>query len=247
MKNNPYDVLKEVAKESYYRDRKSLDFFFSHSDKLITWLIGFAVGGITLIVANFKTLKDIIPNNIRLIIIFLSLTIIFGLIYRLAAYFYLAKNKKLENYFSGYFGNIDMTPVVAEDISNATINEMLQHIQFDFEKSPADFNPNGQELILQSLKNYYLSLVEYSRKNIEIGINSLAETYETAYKIKKEVTIDLFRVAFGLEQGKSKKISIGFNAKKWSLAVSFLFTASIISFLLCIITICILFVFANNF
>lgn len=55
MKKNPYEVLKEIAKESYYRDRKSLDFFFSHSDKLITWLIGFAVGGITLTVANFKT------------------------------------------------------------------------------------------------------------------------------------------------------------------------------------------------
>ncbi len=46
MKKNPYEVLKESAKESYYRDRKSLDFFFSHSDKLITWLIGFAVGGL---------------------------------------------------------------------------------------------------------------------------------------------------------------------------------------------------------
>lgn len=239
MKKNPDEVLKEVAKESYYRDRKSLDFFFSHSDKLITWLIGFAVGGITLTVANFKPLKDIIPNNIRLIIILLSLTIIFGLLYRLAAYFYLAKNKNLENYFSGYFGNIDMTPVVAEDISNATIKEMLEHIKFDFGKSPAEFNPNGQELILQSLKDYYLQSVEYSKKHFEIGVNNLAETYEIAYKIKKEVTIHLLQVAFGLEQGKGVKI--GFHAKKWSRAVSLLFTASVISFLLCIIAICILF------
>ena len=46
MKRNPYEVQKEIAKEYYYRHRKYLDFFFSHSDKLITWLIGFAVGGL---------------------------------------------------------------------------------------------------------------------------------------------------------------------------------------------------------
>ena len=239
MKKNPYVVLKEIAKESYNRDKESLNFFFSHSDKLITWLIGFAVGGITLIVANFKSLMDANPNNIRLIIILLSSTIIFGLLYRLVAYFYLAKNKSLENYFSGYFSDVDMTPVVAEDISNATINEMLEHIEFDFGKSPAEFNPEGQELILESLKDYYLSLVEYSKKHFEIGVNSLAETYEKAYKIKKTVTLRLFQIAFGLEEGKG--IPIGFHLIRWKRSVSFLFTASVISFLLCTIAICILF------
>ncbi len=239
MKRDPYSVLKEIAKEVYERDKKSLDFFFEYSDKLITWLIGFAVGGISLMVANFTTLKSSIPKSSNLIILFLSLTIIFGFLYRLTAYFYIKKNKNLEHYFSGVFSDVDMTPVVAEDISTASIEDMLMHIKLDFGQTPEDFKKNSQPLVLEFLKEYYLSLIDFSKKQFYIAADSLAETYELVYKIKKDISITRLEIAFGLKQTKSN--SIGFNAKRWSSAISYFFSSSIISFLICIIVICILF------
>jgi len=169
MKKNPYAGLMEMAKQTYERDKKSLDFFFDHSDKLITWLIGFGVGG----------------------------------------------------------------------ISNSSIEDVLMHITLDFGKTPEQFKTSEQELQLQSLKEYYLALIDHSKKQFYIGATSLAETYELAYKIKKHITMGMLEIAFGLREAKGN--TIGFHAKRWSRAFTYFFSASIIFFLICIIIICILF------
>ena len=63
---------------------------------------------------------------------------------------------------------------------------MVNLIKDDFNEEPKDYNKNDEELGLEQLKEYYLAWIEHSKKYFYIGANSLAETYELAYKIPKE-------------------------------------------------------------
>jgi hypothetical protein len=117
---------------------------------------------------------------------------------------------------------------------------MVNLIKDDFNEEPQDYNKDGVELDLEALKKYYLSLIEHSRELFDIGATSLAETFEVAYKVEKEKTINLLEMAFGLRE--NNKNLIGFNALLWKRIVTFLFTCSILCFLICAILICISFI-----
>jgi len=232
---NPYRGLMEMSKLTYENDKKSLEYFFDYTDKFITWLIGFGVAGISLILANLEKLNSTIPY--KWVVLLLSLTIIFGLLYRLIAYLYLTKMKGLENYFAGFFGDLEVWPVVAEDISNATYEEVINLIG-DFDEKPESLEKmKGDDL--GDLKEYYLSLIEHSKKFFYIGANALALTYEEAFKIKQKKTIELLEMSFGLRQAKGN--IIGFNARMWGRAINLFFTLSIISFLTCSVIVCLSF------
>lgn len=239
MKKNPYEGIKEIAKVAYETDKKSLELIFDYSDKFITWLFGFSVTGISLIIANYDSLTKF--SSINWVIVLLACTIIFGLSYRLAAYTYIVKNKNLENYFLGYFGDLDIWPVkVEEDISAFTTSQMVNMIKDDFNEDPKDYSKSEAELNPEYLKKHYLSLIEHSKKYFYIGANSLGETYEVAYKIKKEKTVELLEMAFGLKESKGNLI--GYNALFWKKLMRFLFVFSVLSFLICTILITISFI-----
>lgn len=239
MKKNPYEGIKEIAKVAYETDKKSSELIFDYSDKFITWLFGFSVTGISLIIADYNNLIKF--SSINWVIVLLAFTIIFGLCYRLAAYTYIVKNRNLENYFYGYFGDLDIWPVkVEEDISNFTITQMVNLIKDDFNEAPEDYHKSEAELNPEILKKYYFSLIEHSKNYFYIGANSLGETYEIAYKVKKEKTVELMEMAFGLKESKGNLI--GFDALFWKNLMRFLFVCSVLSFLICTILITISFI-----
>jgi hypothetical protein len=233
-KTNPYEGIKQIAKTAYENDKKSLELMFDYSDKFITWLFGFSVAGISLIVANYDKLNKF--SFLNWVVVLLASTIIFGLLYRLAAYTVMVKNRSLENYFSGFFGDLDMWPVkVEEDISSFTTQQMVSLIKDDFNQEPKDYNKDGDQLNAGDLRKYYLDMIEHSKKYFYIGANSLGETYEVAYKVKKEKNVQLLEIAFGLRE--STKNLIGYNALFWKMLIRFLFAGSVLSFLICTIII----------
>ncbi|MEO8713067.1 MAG: hypothetical protein ABI405_13130, partial [Parafilimonas sp.] len=239
MKKNPYEGIKELAKTAYENDKKSLELIFDYSDKFITWLFGFSVAGISLIIANYDKLTKF--SSINWVVVLLTSTIIFGFFYRLAGYTYMVKNRNLENYFSGYFGDFDLWPVkVEEDISTFTTTQMVNLIKDDFNEEPKDYHKSEAELNPNDLREYYLALIEHSKKYFYIGANSLGETYEVAYNVKKEKTVELMEMAFGLRE--NNKNLIGYNALLWKRLIRFLFVFSILSFLICIIVIAVSFI-----
>lgn len=239
MKINPYEGIKHIAKISYEHDKKSFELIFDFSDKFITWLFGFSVAGISLIIANYDKMFKF--SSLNWVVVLLALTIIFGLFYRLAAYTVLVKNRSLENYFSGYFGDLDIWPVIVEeDISEFTASQMVNLIKNDFNEEPKDYHKSEAELDPDVLRNYYLKLIEHSKKYFYIGANSLGETFEVCYKVKKQKTVELMEMAFGLKE--SNKNLIGFDALFWKTLIRFLFVFSILSFLICIIIITVSFI-----
>ena len=230
MKINPYEGIKHIAKTAYEHDKKSFELIFDYSDKFITWLLGFSVAGISLIIANYDNLFKF--SSFNWVVLLLASTIIFGLFYRLAAYTVMVKTRNLENYFSSYFGDLDIWPVkVEEDISTFTTSQMVNLIKDDFNEEPQDYHKSKEELNPDDLRKYYLALIEHSKKYFYIGANSLGETFEVAYKIKKQKTVELIEMAFGLKE--SNKNLIGYDALFWKRLIRFLFVFSILSFLLC--------------
>lgn len=234
MKTNPYEGIKHIAKTAYEQDKKTFELTFDYSDKFITWLLGFSVAGISLIIGNYDKLNKF--ASINCVIVLLALTIIFGLLYRLAAYTIMVKNRNLENYFAGYFGDLDIWPVkVEEDIFNFTREQMINLIKYDFNQDLKDYHKSDEEPNPDDLKRYYLDLIEHSKKYFYIAANSLGETYETAYKVKKEKTVELLEMAFGLKEA-SKNLT-GYDAIFWQRLIRFLFVVSVFSFLICTIII----------
>jgi hypothetical protein len=239
MKINPYEGLKHIAKTTYELDKKSFEVIFDYSDKFITWLFGFSVAGISLIIANYDKLSKF--SSLNWVVVLLAASIIFGLLYRLAAYTIMVKNRNLEHFFSGYFGDLDIWPIkVEEDISAYTTEQMINLIKDDFNREPKDYSKNESELTPDNLRTYYLALIEHSKKFFDIGANSLGETFEVVYKIKKQKTVELIEIAFGLKE--SNKNLIGYDALLWRRLIRFLFLFSVLSFLICIIIITVSFI-----
>jgi len=239
MKINPYEGIKHIAKTAYEHDKKSFELIFDYSDKFITWLFGFSVAGISLIIANYDKLVKF--SSLNWVVVLLASTIIFGLLYRLAAYTVMVKNRSLENYFYGYFGDLDIWPVkVEEDISAFTTSQMVNLIKDDFNEEPKDYHKSEAEPNPDDLRTYYLGLIEHSKKYFYIGADSLGETFEAAYKVKKKKTVELMEMAFGLK--KSNKNLIGYDALLWKRIIRFLFMFSVLSFLICTIIITVSFI-----
>ena len=232
---DPNFALKELFKISLEKSKENSKFSFNYSDKLVIWLIGFSVAGISLIIGNLSNIKALSILTLKLTIILLSLCVIFGVLFRLTIYFITVHEKKLEFIFQGYFTDFDITPIIAEDTSNASVQDMVNIIKMDFGLIPTDYT-NDQQLELNALKKFYLDSIEFSKKKFYIRAESIAELFESTVRVKKENTLNDLEVAFGLKKGKLK--SSGYNAKLWSSFANAFFFLSIICFLVTIISTC---------
>ena len=232
---DPNFALKELFKLSLEKSKENAKFSFNYSDKLIIWLIGFSVAGISLIIGNLSNIKALSIITLKFTVILLSLCVIFGVLFRLTIYFITVHEKKLEFIFQGYFADFDITPIIAEEISNASVQDMVSIIKMDFGLIPSDYT-NDQQLELNALKKFYLDSIEFSKKKFYIRAQSIAELFESAFKIKKEITLNNLEIAFGLKGGKLK--STGYNAKRWIFWSNAFFFLTIICFVIIIVVTC---------
>src|SRR5258708_6729434 len=235
MLTNPYDVLKEFSKGKFERDRKLMEFGYTQTDGFATWIIGFAVAALSLIISNFDSIRTNLENAYKPIVILLTLTICFGIAFRYFSYFLMILHKKLEDYFAGVFSDIDTTPIEADkDIDNATFDDIIMKLKSDFDVEipyPGPLLEEHKNMELPRLKKHYKDLCEYSRKQFDIAINHWAEVNETAYKIKKSNYINSV-------ERELKSPRIGFKLKIWSWVVGLLYLFCLLSFMSAIIVVC---------
>jgi len=236
MLKNPYDVLKEFSKTKFERDRKLIEFGYTQTDGFATWIIGFAVAALSLIISNFDSIRKNIGNAYKPIVILLGLTICFGLAFRYFSYFIMTLQKRLEDYFAGVYSDMDMTPIeVDEDVDKTTFDDIIIRLKEDFDVETPYSSPLLEEhknMELPRLRKHYKDLCEYSKKQFDIAINHWAEVNEIAYKIKKSTSISSFNRQL-------KRPRIGFKLKIWSWVVGLLYLFCLLSFMSAVIVICI--------
>jgi hypothetical protein len=87
----PYNLFRKYFASQIKNDRTNIEFFFNYTDKFIIWLIGFSIAGISLIVSDYDALRVKFSFNLKMIILFLRLSIILGVAYRVLVYLYILK------------------------------------------------------------------------------------------------------------------------------------------------------------
>lgn len=232
MLQNPFEVLREIGKKKVETDGKRNEFIHAHVDSFTTWLVGFAFSALCLISSNIGTIKIKLGSNSLPIIICFFLTIIIGLIVKYLSYLILFFYKDLQdNYFTGVYGDWDMTPIEAdEEIDLANYEEIVRKLKDDFNETilfPRELNETEKHTELLKLIEHYKALCNHAKKYFDIGIKHLSEIYETAYKIDKQATINQFKK--GMEEH-----NIGYNMVRWERFRGCLYLMCILSFIIAI-------------
>ena len=237
----PFKYITKYIKDKVERTRKLDEYIHTQVDSFITWIIGFSFSGILLIASNLTSFTTKQPT--KSIILCLSISIAFGVLFRVVSFLITLSQKSLDDYFFGLLSEDDITPFFLEDdIDKMEFHELLKLIKDDFGH---DIYPNADPSIplpdeLKKseeirLRKYYLALIEHSKKEFDIAVNHIAEIDETAYKINKKKTVaKLENLKDALENSK-----IGYNQKNWYLVRLILYLLCLLSFLTAVSILCI--------
>lgn len=237
----PYDALMDSSKESLDRDRKLIEYSHQQTDSMLSWLIGISVTAVSLIVANFNSIKTSLKSSGKLIVLFLSLSIISGIAFRYVSYLVVIFHKRLEDFFSARFSEFQITPVdTDEDFESADFNSIIRDLKNDFNIDvpySASLTESQQVEELPRLKRYYKEMCFYSSRQYNLAIGHLAEINAIAFKVKPEKFIAK------MQKSLTGNVNIGFNIKKWYNAKGILFFISLSSFVMAVMVLCVYFLF----
>jgi len=225
-----YKLTKQQFKKGFERGKELGEKIFQYQDSLITWLIGFAVGGIFLLISN----DDKLPLSIKTveihILVLLSSTIIFGILFRVIQLILMNRSIAIDTFFLGVFGDVDIPPFEAdkEFLDTLTYDKLVEYIKSDFpdcelENKPnlTDFQKNKE---LPNLKKYYIDLCDFSKKQFDLALDHIADNFQIAFKMDKTKTLLKF-----------KNHKLGFNIVVWNRIVWILFLLSVASFVFTIL------------
>lgn len=234
----PFDTVKETFFENLDRLRENQKYNFSNSEKYMIWIVGFSIGGLSIIVTNLTSFHQIFPHCvIKTVLILLTTSIIAGIIYRWAFYVYQIQYQSIEFYLQGAFSDKEIMEIEPDDLTNeADIKEVIRRIKTDFGEDTSHvleiFNNVDQvhkDFLLKDLKAHYKRMGEWAKKDFEFAMQYVKDTYKTA---------------FGLSDKRIEKLFKSSSAKKlklWGWAVVFAFLISCLTFIAVLVILTVLY------
>lgn len=234
----PFEVVTETILENLDKLKENQRYNFNNSEKFMLWIVGFSIGGLSIIVTNLTQFNQSFNHSIiKTILLLLSTSIISGIIYRWSFYLLQIQYQYTEFYLQSAFSNKEMMAIEPADLTNETdIKEVLRRLKADFGEDASfileDYLKTTDEvklILLNDLKAHY--------KRVE---NSVKSEYDYALNYSKKT----IKEAFGLSDKRIDKIFNSNTAKKlkiyvWSTAITFFISS--LSFILVIIILCIKF------
>ena len=165
------------------------------SDKIIVWLVGFSITSIALSISKETELNLFINNLTNYILICGSLTVVFGVLYRI--FLYLAQVFEINiltafgGYIEGYNNPLDM--YFGRELSEEdTYDDIVDYLKYDFdiEIERVDIkklDSTQVHVLRKSVIDYYLSLNNWSNKKLERETNEVKTVLVTylGYSKKK--------------------------------------------------------------
>ena len=236
MLKNPFEALHQLMKDKFDRDRVMIEFAHTQSDSMVTWLIGFAITGLTLILVNIEKIQSNLENALTPISVLLCLTICLGLIYRYLSPIIVVKQKGLQDFLSGIFADFDVTPIEADpEVDKASFDDILRKLKSDFDVDtpyPFQLTEAQKASELPKLVNHYKEWCKHSKRQFDIAVNHWAEVNETVYKIPKSKTVEKFKKVI------TNAPQTGYNFRLWTRLNGVLYLLYILSFMAAVIVIC---------
>jgi len=232
MPKDPYIAFLELTKTSLEKDKKNSEFIYTQTDTFVSWIIGFSVTGLLLIISNISSIHTNLKSTAKPIIICLFLTIFLGVLFRYVSYLIIVYYKGLDHYFEGFFGDYQMWPTeLDEDIYKKSFDEVLKRLKSDFEviiEYPRGLSEQEKSAELPKLIEHYVFQCKYSKQRLNLAVNHIAEITEAAFKINKQETIN--HIKKGITEHK-----VGFKLKAWNTLRAWLYTLCLLSFFVTII------------
>jgi len=221
----PLQYVRKMQKDRRERTKKNLDSFYDYTDSLITWIIGFCITALSLIVANYAKILEDLNGSPKPIVILLLASTLLGLAYRMLAYSLLMLDRNLDDYLWGLYGDEEMVPIIPDDDVDAwKIDRVVKRLKDDFD-IVATYNSDEkmQETERVRLIAHYKDWCEYYRKEYEIAITEVVEVQEVIYKTPQAVS----RRQMHREM---RKPSMGYNARRWMRLVTWSYWLTVLSF-----------------
>ena len=109
----PFKYVTNYIKDKVERTKKLDEYIHTQVDSFITWVIGFSFSGILLIASNLTTFIPKQPT--KSIILCLSISIAFGILFRVVSFLITLHQKSLDDYFFGLLSEDNMTPIFLDD------------------------------------------------------------------------------------------------------------------------------------
>lgn len=198
----PSEVIREVFRRSLEKSRESSNFLFDHTDKFITWIIGFSVTGLSLIISKISEFNSAFTAlTVKSTLYLLSLSIIAGVLYRLFSYFYQLEYRKIELYLEIALTDIEVMKIEPEEVSGiSNYREIVRRLKTDFGEDLTHIievynqaNPEQKDKLLADLKDYHQTFAGWVKEDYKNGLESVKEIYQKGLGISKKRMDKLFK------------------------------------------------------
>lgn len=191
----PFEQIIELYSENLERVRENQLRNFENSEKFMLWIVGFAIGGLSLIISNIVSFQDHYSSTItKIVLISLATSIVSGIIYRWAFYTFQIHYQQIEFYLKGAFSNLPMMPTSKKDVTTEIdFNRLAIKMNFDFgidltnrieEYEHAE--KKEKEFLLDDLKNYYKEMNDLSVYEYEFALKYVDEIHRKAFGLSEK-------------------------------------------------------------
>lgn len=225
---SPYDVIIETVRDNLPRSFENSKNNFSSLDKFITWIVGYSTGATVLIISNFKDLDTVFPYYLlKTILLLLCISVGSGIAFRYVLYLLQSLNQNIENYLIGAFSNEDVMGVDVDSLRNETdIKKMINALKVDFDldytfvlQGWASLPETEKQLIIEDVKNRHAGMADYTKKSLQLGIETVRDNFKQAYGFSEKEIEKLFTPN---NTGKLKTFRRAVNYLFWISSGSFL-------------------------
>lgn len=190
----PFESVIEYAAENFEHSIENSKFIFEHTDKIITWLIGFSVTGIWLIISEFESSDNSHLNGSKALLYLLVLTLILGLLHRFVFFYLQIYLRNKATFFRTAFSSKKMLlPSTTEILENPDFNYILFRLKKDFNEDLDylqniyyDLKPEKQQVLIESITEHYQKLEAWTKRDFEAGMEFMMDTYARGFGYSKK-------------------------------------------------------------
>lgn len=197
----PFDQFLEIFRTSNRESKELLKYVFEKSDNISLWIIGLAIGGISIFANNIADIQKVIsPCYLKSILLLLSISVTSGIIYR-GLYLYLFV--LLDGIIRGIdiaFSNQEMMDLESNLNGSETFSEVVNNLKDGFGEDLSyliaaydNINTEAKQELYDSVVNHYLKRVESAQSNANSALDFVADTYSKFFGKSKEKFLKEFK------------------------------------------------------
>ncbi len=194
----PFDLIRDVFRESNQQNKELLKYVFEKSDGITLWVIGIAVGGISIIINNIANVKSQIqPDSLHAILILLSICVSAGLTYRSSFLYYFVRLSHTARGIDIALSTHALMDTEPNLNGNETFSELLQKVREGFGDDLTHLIPlysvsseEDKVKLYNSVVVHYIKSVDFAKRDMEAAFDFVAETYANLTGSKKQKTLD---------------------------------------------------------